>query len=157
MISKCNFVRQWNDTNRGKSWSAYGLEALYDLLCTYYTNDNTQYEEDDPLEDIVGIDCSYAEHTAETLMQEYGNYFLDDENRYVYELIIEGDTAGAQKYTPTDLYEAIETEIKRNPLIEFTVEGMESEDASEELVKALQRVTHITDTGSDCYILCTDF
>jgi len=157
MISKCNFVRQWDDTNRGKSWTEYGLEALYDILCVCHTNDNTNYEDNDPLEDIVGIDCSYAEYTAETLMQEYGASYLDDEERFVYELTIEGDTVGAQKYYSNELTEAIEAAIEENPLVDFVVTGMESEDALEKLIEELQKVTNITDADNDCYIICTEF
>ncbi len=156
MISKYNFVRQWNDTNRGKSWTEYGLEALYDILCVYHTNDNTNYEDNDPLEDIVGIDCSYAEYTAKTLMVEFGDHHLDFDERYIYDLEVAGIDDITQ-YGRDELQGAIDDVVKDNPKAVITITGNESEDAVENLVKALQKVTHITDADNDCYIICTDF
>lgn len=156
MISKNNFVRQWENTTRSKSWTNYGLEALYDVLCEFHNNDNTNYEDDDPLEDIVAIDCSYAEYTAETLMEEFGDRHLDFDERYIYDLEVAGIDDITQ-YGRDELQGAIDDVVEDNPKAVITITGMESEDAVANLVNALQGLTHVADAGNDCYIVCTDF
>ena len=70
-ISKSEFVKEFNEYNRGDNFSVAGREALFDYL--------EQFEEDTGTEielDVIALCCEYTEY--ENFQELQQNYNVED-------------------------------------------------------------------------------
>jgi hypothetical protein len=71
-VSKYDFIRAFEDSNRSNSFSSDGLEILYDYLSSYEEDIGEEVELD-----VIAFCCEFSEYDLEEINNTYEKEFKD--------------------------------------------------------------------------------